>query len=553
MGGIMLSQFTIGQRIAALAGSLLFAVALVGGSGWWSLNQMDGELTSLFDQKIAFRYQMNAMQSSMLHIRQDEKNIFISIGNPDNSDQSIQTNKQLLDKHIAEFKNQAGAAKSMAMAADHQKTFDSMLAGISGYEQGMNGLYQKIASGEINRANVGDAGITPFKPKLYEARDALNSLSKLADDSAQSAEDALAVSMKNTRNMMLTILGLALVVGVALAFAIVRSITRPLQAMQQTMRHAAEKNDLTVSVDQTGRDEVSETGRALAQLLGNLRAFLQQTREDAKQVNDTAHALSGVSKRIAEASQVQTDASSSTAAAVEEMTVSINLVAEHAVEMAGEAKSSMNEAVSGSEVAGQAAQQMSEIASVISRSETIIIGLNQRSDEIGNIVDVIHDIAEQTNLLALNAAIEAARAGETGRGFAVVADEVRKLAERTAQATGEISEKIKAVQGDTTTAVASMREATERVEAGVALSGTLSERLAQIRMLSTRLLEKTSEIAEAMREQSTASNDAAKNVERIANMGTENGLSVEESSAMAQQLSGLAHGLDAAINRFRAD
>ncbi|UGA38452.1 methyl-accepting chemotaxis protein [Chromobacterium haemolyticum] len=386
------------------------------------------------------------------------------------------------------------------------------------------------------------------------ARDALNSLSKLADDSAQSAEDALAVSMKNTRNMMLTILGLALVVGVALAFAIVRSITRPLQAMQQTMRHAAEKNDLTVSVDQTGRDEVSETGRALAQLLGNLRAFLQQTREDAKQVNDTAHALSGVSKRIAEASQVQTDASSSTAAAVEEMTVSINLVAEHAVEMAGEAKSSMNEAVSGSEVvAGQAAQQMSEIASVISRSETIIIGLNQRSDEIGNIVDVIHDIAEQTNLLALNAAIEAARAGETGRGFAVVADEVRKLAERTAQATGEISEKIKAVQGDTTTAVASMREATERVEAGVALSDTLSERLAQIRMLSTRLLEKTSEIAEAMREQSTASNDAAKNVERIANMGTENGLSVEESSAMAQQLSGLAHGLDAAINRFRAD
>ncbi|WP_445990175.1 methyl-accepting chemotaxis protein [Chromobacterium haemolyticum] len=549
----MLSQFTIGQRIAALAGSLLFAVALVGGSGWWSLNQMDGELTSLFDQKIAFRYQMNAMQSSMLHIRQDEKNIFISIGNPDNSDQSIQTNKQLLDKHIAEFKNQAGAAKSMAMAADHQRTFDSMLTGLSGYEQGMNGLYQKIASGEISRANVGDAGIAPFKPKLYEARDALNSLSKLADESAQAAEDALAVSMKNTRNMMLTILGLALVLGVALAFAIVRSITRPLQAMQQTMHHAAEKNDLTVTVDQTGRDEVSETGRALAQLLGNLRAFLQQTREDAKQVNDTAHALSGVSKRIAEASQVQTDASSSTAAAVEEMTVSINLVAEHAVEMAGEAKSSMNEAVSGSEVAGQAALQMSEIASVISRSETIIIGLNQRSDEIGNIVDVIHDIAEQTNLLALNAAIEAARAGETGRGFAVVADEVRKLAERTAQATGEISEKIKAVQGDTTTAVASMREATERVEAGVALSGTLSERLAQIRVLSTRLLEKTSEIAEAMREQSTASNDAAKNVERIANMGTENGLSVEESSAMAQQLSGLAHGLDAAINRFRAD
>lgn len=547
----MLSQFTIGQRIAALAGSLLFAVALVGGSGWWSLNQMDGELTSLFDQKIAFRYQMNAMQSSMLHIRQDEKNIFISIGNPDHSDQSIQTNKQLLDKHIAEFKNQAGAAKSMAMAADHQKTFDSMLAGISGYEQGMNGLYQKIASGEINRANVGDAGITPFKPKLYEARDALNSLSKLADDSAQSAEDALAVSMKNTRNMMLTILGLALVVGVALAFAIVRSITRPLQAMQQTMRHAAEKNDLTVSVDQTGRDEVSETGRALAQLLGNLRAFLQQTREDAKQVNDTAHALSGVSKRIAEASQVQTDASSSTAAAVEEMTVSINLVAEHAVEMAGEAKSSMNEAVSGSEVAGQAAQQMSEIASVISRSETIIIGLNQRSDEIGNIVDVIHDIAEQTNLLALNAAIEAARAGETGRGFAVVADEVRKLSERTAQATEEIAGMIDEIQLSSDQSRANMSQTVERVRAGLALAEQGGEMIQQIRGSAGQVVQVVRDISHALQEQGIASQDIARHVEQIAQVAAGNAAAATQASSGIQSMDEVTGGLRQTVAGFQ--
>ncbi|AXE30231.1 hypothetical protein DK842_10140 [Chromobacterium phragmitis] len=547
----MLSQFSIGQRIAALASCLLLAVGIVGGVGWWSLDKINRELTALFDQKLAFRHQMDDLQRTMLHIRQDEKNIFISIGNPANSDQSIQTNKQLLDKHIAEFKSEVGKAKGMPMAADHQGEFDGMLDGMAGYEQGMGGLYQKITQGEIAVANVGDAGIAPFKPKLYAARDALDKLSKLADDSAQQAEADLETSMQRTQGGMMTVLAFALLIGVALAWVIVRSITAPLRAMQDSMRHAAQHNDLTIAVDQKGRDEVSETGRALAQLLANLRAFIGQTREDAKQVNDTAHALSEVSHRIAEASRVQTDASSSTAAAVEQMTVSINLVAEHATEMAGEAKSSMSAAVSGSETAGEAAGQMQEIARVIGRSETIINGLNQRSDEIGNIVDVIHDIAEQTNLLALNAAIEAARAGEMGRGFAVVADEVRKLAERTAQATGEISEKIQAVQGDTSTAVSSMREAAERVSSGVALSEQLSEKLEQIRALSSGLLDKTSEIAAAMREQSTASNEAAKNVERIANMGAENGQSVESSSAMANQLSGLAHGLDEAISRFR--
>ncbi|KUM05282.1 methyl-accepting chemotaxis protein [Chromobacterium subtsugae] len=547
----MFSAFTIGQRILLLACSLLLALCLVGGGGWWSLNGIGRELTVLFGEKIAFRHHLDSMQRSMLRVRQDEKNIFISIGNPANTDQSIQTNKQLLDKEIALFKDLAGQAKTMPMAAEHQAEFDSMVQGIDGYQQGMESLYQRIAKGEITAANAGDAAIIPFKPKLYAARDALNKLTDLADQTSKESEEQMVATMARTIQAMLALVVFALLLGGGLAWLISRSITRPLAAMQERMRHAAANNDLTVEIDQTGRDEVSETGRALAQLLGNLRAFIERTREDSAQVTSTARSLSQVSQRIADASRVQTDASSSTAASVEEMTVSINLVADHSNEMAGEAQSSMREAVSGSQVAGEAAREMQEIARVIGESEAVIDTLNQRSDEIGNIVEVIHDIAEQTNLLALNAAIEAARAGEMGRGFAVVADEVRKLAERTAQATGEISSKIQAVQGDTTTAVASMREAAQRVGSGVALSAQVSERLAQIRELSSRLLEKTSEIAAAMREQSTASNDAAKSVERIASMGAENGQSVEASSDMAQQLSQLAHGLDQAISRFR--
>ncbi|UTH75465.1 methyl-accepting chemotaxis protein [Chromobacterium sp. IIBBL 290-4] len=547
----MLNAFNISQRILLLAGSLLLALFLVGGGAWWVMDGVQHELKTLFADKIAFRHQLDSMQRTMMQIRQDEKNIFISIGNPANTDQSIQTNKQALDQSIAKLRQQTTQAKGMAMAADHQAEFDGVLTGLDGYAQGMADLYGKIEKGQITAANVGDAGIIPFKPKLYAARDALKKMTELADNTAKDAEDTMMASMQRTIQLLATVLVLSLGVGAGLAWVISRSITKPLDSMQERMRHAAENNDLTVTIEQNGRDEVSETGRALAQLLGNLRGFIERTRQDSAQVNDTAASLSGVSQRIAEASRQQTDASSSTAAAVEEMTVSINLVAEHAAEMASEAKSSMQEAVGGSQVAGEAAREMSEIARVIGESETIIDSLNQRSDEIGNIVEVIHDIAEQTNLLALNAAIEAARAGEMGRGFAVVADEVRKLAERTAQATGEISGKIQAVQGDTATAVASMREAAERVDSGVKLSSQVTARLEQIQTLSASLLDKTSEIASAMREQGTASNEAARSVERIASMGVENGQSVEASSGMAQQLSQLAHGLDQAISRFR--
>ncbi|WP_440025981.1 methyl-accepting chemotaxis protein [Chromobacterium amazonense] len=547
----MFNALTIGQRILLLACSLLLAMFVLGGGTWWTMNNLEAELKVLVNDKIAFRHQLDRMQRTMMQIRQDEKNIFISIGNPANTDQSIQTNKQALDKSIAKLRDQVGEAKAMAMAGDHQAEFDGVLSGLDGYAQGMAGLYQKIEKGEITAANVADANIMPFKPKLYAARDTLIKLRELADNTAKESEDAMVAAMERAAAFLLTLLLAVLLAGAALAWVITRSITKPLDSMQERMRFAAEHNDLTVKIEQHGRDEVSETGRALAQLLGNLRAFIDRTRQDSNQVNSTAASLSQVSQRIAEASRQQTDASSSTAAAVEQMTVSINLVAEHAVEMANEARSSMQEAVSGSQVAGDAAREMQEIARVIGESETVINSLNQRSDEIGNIVEVIHEIAEQTNLLALNAAIEAARAGEMGRGFAVVADEVRKLAERTAQATGEISSKIQAVQGDTTTAVTSMREAAKRVGSGVTLSEQVSEKLAQIRELSSGLLEKTSEIAGAMREQSTASNDAAKNVERIASMGVENGQSVESSSEMAQQLSQLAHGLDQAISRFR--
>ncbi|MCL6263361.1 methyl-accepting chemotaxis protein [Craterilacuibacter sp. RT1T] len=547
----MLERMRIGQRVALLAACLLLFVGMVGGVGWYAFRVVDANLEDLLAGDVAFSQQMHRVEASLLSVRQYEKDIFLSIGNPADAEKNLQSSKQKFDKHVTELAALLQASKSQPRAAGRQAEFDVLQGKLEVYRKGMDALFARIVSGEIAAANMADAAIMPFKSELYALRDQIENMNQQANADIESADQRQEAMLAQMRNLLLVAVLAALLSGALLSILIARSITRPLSLLQARMRHTAENNDLTRGAQVTGKDEVSETARALTDLLGNLAAFIERTREDSQRVSATSHAMSQVASRITEASRAQADASSSTAAVVEQMTSGISRVAEHASQMADEARSSMEMSVQGSQVAGQAAGEMSEIAQVIQASERSIATLSQRSSEIGSIVGVIREIAEQTNLLALNAAIEAARAGESGRGFAVVADEVRKLAERTAQATNEISSKISQVQGETQTAVASMQQAAGRMSSGVELSQAVAKTLENIRSLSAQVLGKTDEIAAAMREQSHASREAAGNVERIAEMSSSNNQAVVESAAMAGELSKLSSELDLEIGRFR--
>src|SRR5262249_42379959 len=146
--------------------------------------------------------------------------------------------------------------------------------------------------------------------------------------------------------------------------------------------------------------------------------------------------------------------------------------------------------------------------------------LAKRSNQIGQIVEVIDDIAGQTNLLALNAAIEAARAGEDGRGFAVVADEVRKLAERTTTATKEVAQMIEGIQGDTKRTVWAMQLGMKQVEEGVHSTTAAGEALREIIRMSEQLGEMITQIATAATEQSSTTEQVNRRMEQIAQLVT---------------------------------
>jgi methyl-accepting chemotaxis protein len=350
---------------------------------------------------------------------------------------------------------------------------------------------------------------------------------------------------------MLAALAVALLFVGFFSQMIISSIKRPVDAMRAALVQAQRSSDLTQRVAVTGNDEISQMARAYNHLMESLQGTLNRVMGNAQEVSAAATYMAAASTQMTASARAQSESAASTAAAVEEVTVSINQVAETSRETRGVSEQACELSTQGEQSARAAAQQMHGTAESVGHSMQLIERLSQRSNEISGIVKVIRDIAEQTNLLALNAAIEAARAGEQGRGFAVVADEVRKLAERTSSSTSEISGMIDAIQGEVGAAVENLKSNNEQVAQGKSLAEEVAATLARINEGARVTMGRINEISSATSEQGTASNEIARNVEKIAQMSEETNSAITQASASAQQLEALATRLHSEVAQFK--
>ena len=333
---------------------------------------------------------------------------------------------------------------------------------------------------------------------------------------------------------------------IGIYLAIVRSV-RELSAGAQGFA----AGDYRSRVDFSARDELAEVARQFNSMADHVAGLIRDIQTGAAHVGSAATEMSASARRVLQGSETQSDAASSVAAAVEEMTRGVDGIAHHASTAQQLAEDSGRLSQEGRSVMEQSVAEMERIAEAVDLSSEAIRELGEKSRQINAIVDSIRDIADQTNLLALNAAIEAARAGETGRGFAVVADEVRKLAERTSLATREIGGMVAAIQQGTERAVDTMQQGVQRVRDGVEMSNRAGSSMAQISAGADQVLTAVREISTALHEQSLASNDIARNIERIADMTEHNSVTVRETAATAETLEQLSGTLREQASRFR--
>ncbi|MBL4909717.1 MAG: HAMP domain-containing protein [Alteromonadaceae bacterium] len=346
--------------------------------------------------------------------------------------------------------------------------------------------------------------------------------------------------------LIITVIGFSL-----LSLTITKLVLFRLKRLRNTI-HEVEKNlDLNKKITVHHQDELGAVSQALNAMMLKFKEGFLTVSNATEQLIESAKDVDQISELTKAAVLSQKSGTESVAAAINQLDASANEVQSNTKNAADKSVSASEKASQGLALVEQAKAGINQLRDEVIENTAMITQLNEKTNEVGTVLEVINSIAEQTNLLALNAAIEAARAGEQGRGFAVVADEVRSLATRTRESIDQIQSTISGLQVDATSAVNSMNSVSQQAEEKATDVENVANLLVDITQEIKELDDLNCQIASAAEQQNLAADEINVNVTNISNVAEKSSEDAIKGKHISEHLLALAYQLKDEMGKFK--